>query len=109
MDAIKLLSDEYIPVITFQNFVLECWMRDYSTWLQKIHYATDLRLWTKKALKNGSAVTAVSESTVQIAKQDMGRTQPITVIYNGVDTNHFVPNLKTIFIARKFGFSFSET
>ena len=38
-------------VITFQNYVLDHWMRKYSTGLQKVHYATDLRLWTKKALK----------------------------------------------------------
>ena len=84
-------------VITFQNYVLDRWMRDYSTWLQKLHYATDLKLWTKQALKKCSAVTAVSESTAQVVKRDMGLTQPIRVIYNGVDTNHFVPDLKNKF------------
>jgi glycosyltransferase involved in cell wall biosynthesis len=81
-------------IITFQNYVLDRWMRDYSTWLQKMHYATDLRLWTKTALKKCSAITAVSESTARIVKQDMGLTEPIRVIYNGVDSNHFVPDLK---------------
>ena len=76
-------------------------MRDYSTWLQKIHYATDLRLWTRLALKKCHAVTAVSESTAQIVKQDMGLTQPIRVIYNGVDTNHFVPDLKNKFNSKE--------
>jgi hypothetical protein len=94
-------------VITFQNYVLDRWMRDYSTRLQKIHYATDLRLWTKEALKKCSAVTAVSESTAQIVKQDMGLTEPIRVIYNGVDTNHFVPDLKKKFNSKEVRVLFS--
>ena len=94
-------------VITFQNYVLDRWMRDYSTWLQKIHYATDLRLWTREALKKCSAVTAVSESTARIVKQDMGLTEPVRVIYNGVDANHFVPDLKKKFNSKEVRVLFS--
>jgi glycosyltransferase involved in cell wall biosynthesis len=94
-------------VITFQNYVLDRWMRDYSAWLQKLHYATDLRLWTKQALKKCSAVTAVSESTAQIVKQDMGLTRPIRVIYNGVDTNHFVPGFENKINNKEFRVFFS--
>jgi glycosyltransferase involved in cell wall biosynthesis len=81
-------------VITFQNYVLDRSIYAYSTWLQKIHYATDLKLWTKAALKKCGSVTAVSEFTAKIVKQDLGVPKPIRVIYNGVDTNHFFPDLK---------------
>jgi glycosyltransferase involved in cell wall biosynthesis len=81
-------------VITFQNYVLDRWMRDHSTWLQKIHYATDLKLWTISALKKSRAVTAVSDSTARLVKQDLSLTCPIRVIYNGVNTNHFIPDFR---------------
>jgi len=81
-------------VITFQNYVLDRWMRDYSTWLQTIHYATDLKFLTLMALKKSHTVTAVSESTAKLVKHDLGldRLFPIRVIYNGVNENHFIPD-----------------
>ena len=79
-------------VITFQNYVLDKWIKPYSTCLQKVHYATDLKLWTRLALKKSHSVTAVSKSTAQLVKQDLGLTAPIRVIYNGVDTNLFIPD-----------------
>jgi glycosyltransferase involved in cell wall biosynthesis len=46
------------------------------------------------ALKKSHTVTAVSESTAQLVKQDLGldRSFPIRVIYNGVNANHFIPD-----------------
>ena len=81
-------------VITFQNYVSDRAMRPYSTWYQKIHYATDLKLLTRMALKKSDTVTAVSKSTAQIVKQDLGldRSFPIRVIYNGINANHFIPD-----------------
>ncbi len=81
-------------VITFQNYVSDRAMRPYSSWYQKIHYATDLKLLTRMALKESHTVTAVSESTAQIVKQDLDldRSFPIRVIYNGVNANHFIPD-----------------
>jgi glycosyltransferase involved in cell wall biosynthesis len=81
-------------VITFQNYVSDRAMRPYSTWYQKVHYATDLKLLTRMALKESHTVTAVSESTAQVVKQDLGLDQsfPIRVIYNGVNANHFTPD-----------------
>jgi glycosyltransferase involved in cell wall biosynthesis len=80
-------------VITFQNYVSDRAMRPYSTWYQKVHYATDLKLLTQMALKKSHTVTAVSKSTAQLVKQDLGLEQsfPIRVIYNGVNANHFIP------------------
>jgi glycosyltransferase involved in cell wall biosynthesis len=81
-------------VITFQNYVLDREMRPYSTWYQKLHYASDLRFFTRLALKKRPTVTAVSQSTAELVKQDLGlgRSFPIRVIYNGVNTDHFIPD-----------------
>jgi len=76
-------------VLTFQNYVLDRRMRDYSSWAQKIHYATDLRLQTWLALQKARTVTAVSHFTARLVQQDLNLSRPIKVIYNGVDVNHF--------------------
>lgn len=79
-------------VVSFQNYVLDRWMRSYSSWAQRVHYATDLRLWTRLALQKAHTVTAVSRFTAQLVRQDLSVSTPIKVIYNGVDVNHFVPS-----------------
>ena len=79
-------------VISFQNYVLDSWMRPYSSFLQKLHYAGDLKLWTKLAIDKAVKITAVSDFTANLVKKDMKLTKPIEIIYNGVDTNHFSPN-----------------
>lgn len=78
-------------VISFQNYVLDPWMRSYSSWGQRLHYATDLRLWTRLALQKAHTLTAVSHFTARLVQQDLGVSRPIRVIYNGVDVNHFTP------------------
>ena len=91
-DYARFFYRESIPmVITFQNYVLDSWMRSYSSLAQKIHYVTDLRLWTRMALKKAHLVTAVSNFTAQLVKQDLNISCPVKVIYNGVDINHFTP------------------
>jgi len=78
-------------VITFHNYVLDRWMKPYSSWVQRLHYATDLRLWTWLALQKTHTVTAVSHFTARLVQQDLNLSRPIKVIYNGVDVNHFTP------------------
>jgi glycosyltransferase involved in cell wall biosynthesis len=78
-------------ILTFHNYVLDRWMRQYSTWCQQIHYATDLRLWTKLALSKAHALTAVSYYTARLIQKDLKLSKDIKVIYNGVDANHFTP------------------
>ena len=78
-------------VITFHNYVLDRWMRPYSSWLQRIHYTTDLKLFTRLALKKAHTITAVSQFTARLVQQDLKKTFPVRVIYNGVDTNKFTP------------------
>lgn len=79
-------------VITFHNYVLDRWMRQYSSLAQKIHYATDLKLWTYLAVKRASAITAVSQYTAETVKKELCIDSPVQVIYNGIDGELFRPS-----------------
>jgi glycosyltransferase involved in cell wall biosynthesis len=79
-------------IISFQNYVLDAWMRAYSSTLQQIHYRTDLKLWTKLAVGKAVKITAVSEFTADLVRKDMRLSGPVEIIYNGVDTDYFTPN-----------------
>ena len=89
--AIFSYRKEIPMVLTFHNYVLDPWMRSYSSPLQRIHYRTDLRLWTKLATRKAHTITAVSNFTASLAKKDLNISHAIRVIYNGIDTAHFTP------------------
>lgn len=78
-------------VVTFHNYVLDRAMRPYSSAVQRLHYATDLRLYTRMALRRAAAVTAVSSFTAQLVREDLRFAGPIAVIPNGVDVRRFRP------------------
>jgi glycosyltransferase involved in cell wall biosynthesis len=78
-------------VISFHNYVLDRFMRSYSSRLQSFHYQTDLRWFTKLAIKKASIMTAVSQFTADLATKGLGLQQEIRVIYNGVDEQKFTP------------------
>jgi len=78
-------------VLSFHNYVLDRFMNDYSSFLQKLHYRTDLKLFTRLSLQRADILTAVSHFTADLVKQDMGLNQDIRVIYNGIDESLFVP------------------
>jgi glycosyltransferase involved in cell wall biosynthesis len=101
-------SRKAIPMIlSFQNYVLDSWMRPYSTWFQKIHYATDLKIWTKLAIRRAKKITAVSDFTAKLVKEDMQLSDPIKIIYNGVDTDYFTPSPHKKGTQQKIGVFFS--
>jgi glycosyltransferase involved in cell wall biosynthesis len=81
-------------VITFRNYVLDPFMGAYSSLLQRIHYRTDLRLFTRLAVRRASAVTAVSQATADLVRSDLGFRGPIQVIPNGIDEKIFRPPAK---------------
>lgn len=86
------LSQRMTPmVITFHNYVLDPWMWGYSSFLEKIHYATDLKLWTRLAVGRANRITSVSQFTAVLVKKDLPTHKDITVIYNGVDEKKFIP------------------
>ncbi len=78
-------------IITFHNYVLDRFMRPYSSRLQRLHYRTDLLFWTRMAVKRAHGLTAVSRFTASLVQREMAVSQPIRVIYNGIDTGNFVP------------------
>ena len=78
-------------VVTFHGFALDRFMQPYSSTLQRVHYACDLRLFTKLSLERADAVTAVSHFVADLVVEELGYRKPIQVIPNGVDTEAFCP------------------
>ncbi|HBN26800.1 MAG TPA: glycosyltransferase family 1 protein [Desulfobacteraceae bacterium] len=78
-------------IITFQNYFIDPWMRSYSSFAQRIHYSTDLRLWIRRAVKKAHTITAVSKFTARLIQHDLCATRPIRIIYNSVDLGSFTP------------------
>ena len=79
-------------IITFHNYILDRFMRDFSSVLQNIHYQTDLKILTKLAVCKADTITAVSNFTANLAKRDLQLGgKRIRVIYNGIDHTLFVP------------------
>ncbi|MGR9037509.1 MAG: glycosyltransferase family 4 protein [Gammaproteobacteria bacterium] len=78
-------------VITFHNYVLDRFMRKYSSMPQAVHYATDLRWFTEAATRKAAIMTAVSRFTADLAARDLKLDQEIRVIYNGIDEARFTP------------------
>ena len=92
-DYARFFYRESVPmVLTFHNYVLDRWMRPYSSYAQKFHYAIDLPLWTRLAIKKAHTITAVSHFTARLVRKDLNISQPVKVIYNGVDVNQFTPS-----------------
>lgn len=81
-----------IPLIlTFHGYVLDRFMRDYSSALQNVHCQTDLKIFTKLAIGRADIITAVSRFTADLVKREMRLADNIKVIYNGVDHILFTP------------------
>ena len=78
-------------VLTFHNYVLDRFMREYSSCLQNIHYQTDLKWFTKKAVNLANQLTAVSKFTAELVQEELGLDKQIQVIYNGIDEAVFTP------------------
>lgn len=78
-------------VVTFHNFMLDHFMQAYSSLAQRLHYRSDLRYFTGKALERADLVTAVSHFTANLVREELGYRKEIKVIYNGVDLAKFCP------------------
>jgi L-malate glycosyltransferase len=94
-------------VLTFHNYVLDKGILPFSSILQKIHYATDLKLWTLMSMACAKRVTAVSRFTANLVKEDLYPAKPISVIYNGVDEKLFAPTKTCKFHDEKIRVFFS--
>lgn len=86
-----------VPLVaTLHNYVLDQAFRPYGSMLQRLHWQTDLRLFSRLAAERANVLTAVSHFTADLAKQDLGITKPIKVIYNGVDEQVFTPKKRCV-------------
>jgi len=83
-----------IPLIlTFHGYALDQFLMDFSSPLQNIHCQTDLKLFTKLAVRRADTITAVSHFTANLLKYDLQlEKKSIKVIYNGIDHTLFVPS-----------------
>lgn len=94
-------------VLTFHNYVLDDYMRAYSSVLQTIHYQTDLKWFTKMAVGVASEITAVSKYTAGLARDEFGLNKDIRVIYNGIDESAFRPIKKPLTTKKSINVLFS--
>jgi glycosyltransferase involved in cell wall biosynthesis len=78
-------------VLTFHNYVLDRWMQNHSSWVQRLHYTTTLKFLSRMAVKKAHALTAVSHYTARLVQEDLKISKRIRVIYNGVDVDQFKP------------------
>lgn len=78
-------------VITFHSYMLDEELYSQVSMLKRMHYRTDLRWNIKRALKTAAAVTAVSQYTAKLVKEDMNYKKEVNVIYNGIDVEKFIP------------------
>jgi glycosyltransferase involved in cell wall biosynthesis len=94
-DHAPFFHRDNIPlVLTFHNYVLDAFMQRYSTPLQRIHYATDLKWFTRRSLALATIVTCVSQFTADLVYNELNYQGNIRIIHNGVDTNRFVPSAR---------------
>lgn len=78
-------------VLTAHNFVLDKFMLPHSSLLQRIHYQTDLRLFTKRSIERADEIVCVSEFTANLLLDELSIKRPLKIIHNGVDINKFKP------------------
>lgn len=83
-------------VLTFHNYVLDQYMKKKAGFSQNIYYSTILKKYTIQSVNQAQVITAVSSFTANLVKNELNLNQDIKVIYNGVDTNKFIPKQKTI-------------
>ena len=83
-------------VLTLHGYAIDKALHPYSSLLQKIHGRTDLRWLHQAAVKQAAVITAVSQFTADLAKQDLRINKPITVIHNGVDEQLFTPRKRQV-------------
>ena len=81
-------------VLTFHNYVLDDWMRKYSSIFQRMHYLTNLKLFTRLSVNRATEITACSRFLADLVSKEMRLLKRIKVIYNGVDQNFFTPAKK---------------
>ncbi|HMM75439.1 MAG TPA: glycosyltransferase family 4 protein [Gammaproteobacteria bacterium] len=76
-------------VATFHNYYLDPWFVRHCSFMHRIHYSTDLRWFTRQALKRASLVTAVSRYTAELVREDLDYAGELRIVPNGIDIERF--------------------
>ena len=82
-------------VLTIHHYMCDSEIRPFSSSLQQIHYATDLKWFIRMSLNLATVLTSVSRYSAQHTQSELKLTSPIRVIYNGVDEKRFFPARRT--------------
>ncbi len=78
-------------ILTFHNYVLDNTAIAAANLLQKLHYQTDLKWFIQRATQiENVQLVAVSQFIADLVSREL-KLSGIKVIYNGIDTNRFVP------------------
>lgn len=78
-------------ILTAHNYVLGQDAFKYSTFKQRIHYATDLRISTQLSIREADLVVCVSDYTKNVVCNRYNIENKVIVIYNGIDCERFSP------------------
>jgi len=78
-------------VTTVHHYMCDGEMKPYSSFLQNIHYRTDLKWFIKKSIALSKEVTAVSNYTAEHIRNKLKLKRRIHVIPNGIDESFFIP------------------
>lgn len=78
-------------VLTIHHYMGDAAIRPFSSFLQQIHYATDLKWFIRKSLRLATVLTSVSRYSARHTQEELKLTRPIRIIYNGVDEKRFFP------------------
>ena len=85
---------DQVLIATFYNYYLDREFSKYVTLRQKLHYRSDLRMFTQYSVAKADKVTANSQYIADLVRRDLGYTPAIQVICNGVDHDRFFPAKK---------------
>jgi L-malate glycosyltransferase len=83
-------------VLTIHNYVCDASMRPYSSFLQQLHYATDLKWFICRSIEAATVLTSVSDYSARLIGAGLNMNRNIRVIRNGVDEKRFIPGTRRI-------------
>ncbi len=78
-------------IVTIHHTMLDSFIQNYSSPLQRLHYKTDLRWFSQWSMDHASVITAVSQFSANLANESLNIRKEIRVINNGIDENYFTP------------------
>lgn len=91
-DYAPFFYSKKIPmVVTFHGYNLDDELKSYNSFLQNLHYKTDLKWFTSKAIELATKVTCVSKYLANKVQEEL-HGNDVRVIYNGVNEELFRPD-----------------